>query len=110
MAIGYLYVTTDRHRNMAYVGQSTQLDSKSVSEYLGSGDLLLQAIAREGPSNFNKTVLSYFDDQDELDYQEIRTIAEQRSQGVDLYNSGVGGALALDRGHGVGSVMPLPRG
>ncbi|WMY79417.1 hypothetical protein [Citricoccus sp. I39-566] len=79
---------------MAYVGQSGRLDPKSVSEYLGSGDLMLQAIDRYGESHFQKKVLNYFDDQNELDYEEIRTIAELRSRGVDLYNSGVGGPRA----------------
>lgn len=97
MAIGYLFVTTDSDRGRAYVGQSARLDPKSVSEYLGSGDLMLQAIDRYGESQFQKKVLDYFDAQNELDYEEIRTIAELRSQGVDLYNSGVGGPRAEAR-------------
>ena len=97
MVTGYLFVTTDIDQSMAYVGQSARLDPKSVSEYLGSGDLMLQAIDRYGESHFQKKVLGYFDDQNELDYQEIRTIAELRSQGVNLYNSGVGGPRAETR-------------
>ncbi|MGW9550875.1 hypothetical protein ACWG8W_07455 [Citricoccus zhacaiensis] len=97
MVTGYWFITTDRDQSMAYVGQSARLDPKSVLEYLGSGDLMLQAIDQYGESHFQKKVLGYFDDQNELDYLEIRTIANSRSQGVNLYNSGVGGPRAEGR-------------
>lgn len=94
MTIGYLYLTRNHVNNMAYVGQSSRLDPQSVQSYLGSGDLMRQAIDESGADSFYKEVLGYFDDQNLLDYAEILKIAELRNAGESLYNSGVGGPRA----------------
>lgn len=59
VVIGYLYVTRNRTNHTAYVGQSSRLDPQSVQSYLGSGDLMRQAIAEFGVDSFNKVVLGY---------------------------------------------------
>ncbi|MGH3654335.1 hypothetical protein [Glutamicibacter sp.] len=94
MTVGYLYLTRNTSNEILYVGQSSRLDSLSFQTYLGSGDLLRQAIEEIGAQNFHKEVLGYFDEQVSLDYAEILKIAELRNSGENLYNSGVGGPRA----------------
>lgn len=92
--VGYLYVTRSAIDDMLYIGQSSKMDERSVATYLGSGDYFKQAIAEHGAENFSKTVLDFYDDQAELDYAEVHTIARLRAEGFDLYNGGVGGPRA----------------
>lgn len=94
MPVGYLYLTRNRTNNKAYVGQSSRLDAQSVQSYLGSGDLMRNAIEEFGAESFHKEVLGHFDDQNLLDYAEILKIAELRNAGESLYNSGIGGPRA----------------
>lgn len=94
MTVGYLYLTRNSANGVLYVGQSARLDPLSIQTYLGSGDLMRQAIDEIGAQNFHKEVLGYFDDQASLDYAEILKIAELRNAGEALYNSGVGGPRA----------------
>lgn len=94
MSIGYLYLTRNRANDKVYVGQSGRLDAHSIENYLGSGDLMRQAIDKFGSDSFHKEILGYFDDQNSLDYAEILKIAELRKAGESLYNSGVGGPRA----------------
>ena len=97
MAAGYLYLTRNVDDGWVYVGQSSRLDERSVSKYLGSGDLMSQAIQKHGESAFRKEILGYYDDQNELDYAEILEIARLRAGGFELYNSGVGGPRTESR-------------
>jgi len=94
MTIGYLYLTRNNVNGTLYVGQSSRLDPESIQTYLGSGDLMRQAIQKIGAHEFRKEVLDYFDDQPSLDYAEILKIAELRNAGERLYNSGIGGPRA----------------
>ena len=111
MAIGYLYLTRNRTTNIAYVGQSSRLDPQHVQSYLGSGDLMRQAIDEYGTDSFQKEILGYFDDQNALDYAEILKIAELRDSGESLYNSGVGGprteAKFIDAMYSKFGVVPM---
>ena len=91
MHIGYLYVTRNAVDDVLYVGQSSQMTEQKVATYLGSGDYFTQAITKHGEQAFSKTILGYYDDQAELDYAEVFTIARLRAEGFDLYNGGVGG-------------------
>lgn len=91
MHIGYLYVTRNAVDDVLYVGQSSQMTEHKVATYLGSGDYFTQAITKHGEQAFSKTILGYYDDQAELDYAEVFTIARLRAEGFDLYNGGVGG-------------------
>lgn len=94
MTIGYLYLTRNLVNGTTYIGQSSRLDPQQIRSYLGSGDLMRQAIDEFGDAGFAKEVLGYFDDQISLDYAEILKIAELRNAGVQLYNSGIGGPRA----------------
>ena len=97
MAIGYLYITRNLDDGWVYAGQSSRLDERNVSQYLGSGDLMLQAIQAHGVSAFKKEILGYYDNQNDLDYAEILEIARLRAVGFELYNSGVGGPRTESR-------------
>lgn len=91
MDVGYLYVTRNLFDGWVYVGQSSRLDQWSVSQYIGSGDLMRQAILEHGEINFEKEILGHCDNQNELDYEEVLAIARFRAEGFELYNLGVGG-------------------
>ena len=94
MSVGYLYVPSNTVDDLLYVGQSSKVDEQSAATYLGSGDYFTNAIAEHGAENFTKTILGYYEDQAELDYAEVHTIARLRAEGFDLYNGGVGGPRA----------------
>ncbi|MGX1703318.1 hypothetical protein [Microbacterium sp. NPDC055357] len=94
MHVGYIYVTRSSVDDYRYVGQSSRMDERSIATYLGSGDYFAQAVAEYGRDNFEKTILGYYDDQADLDYAEVLTIAQMRADGFTLYNGGVGGPRA----------------
>ncbi|MFT3888934.1 MAG: hypothetical protein QM713_12330 [Arachnia sp.] len=94
MPIGYLYVTESAVDHFLYVGQSSRMDERSLATYLGSGDYFTRALAEHGEQNFSKTILDFYEDQTELDYAEVYTIARLRAEGFHLYNGGVGGPRA----------------
>lgn len=94
MNVGYLYVTSNSVNDTLYVGQSSKMDEHSLTTYLGSGDYFTKAIAEHSVDAFSKTILGYYNDQAELDYAEVHTIARMRAEGLNLYNGGVGGPRA----------------
>lgn len=94
MPVGYLYVTSNTIDDLLYVGQSSKMDDHSLATYVGSGDYFKKAIAEYGAAAFTKTVLGYYDDQAELDYAEVHTIARLHAAGISLHNGGVGGPRA----------------
>lgn len=94
MPVGYLYVTSNTIDDALYVGQSSKMDDHSLATYVGSGDYFTKAIAEHGADAFTKTILGFYDDQAELDYAEVHTIARLQAEGIPLHNGGVGGPRA----------------
>lgn len=90
---GYIYKTTNLLNNKIYIGQkhsSTFLGNN----YLGSGKILKQAIAKDGADNFIVELLEEVNTQDELDEREIFWIKYYRSTDRHIgYNICEGGKV-----------------
>jgi group I intron endonuclease len=59
---GFIYKTTNLINNKQYIGLCTREDDN----YLGSGKLLKQAIAKYGKNNFKREILEISESFDEL--------------------------------------------
>lgn len=92
MAFGYIYLIVNNVNGKTYVGQK-KLHSKQWNNdgYMGSGKHLKLAIKKYGECKFDKFLIQYCNNQDELDKQEIFWIAEYRKRGKAEYNIANGG-------------------
>lgn len=68
MSIYTVYITTNKINNRSYIG--THLSNNPFDNYLGSGNLILQAIKKYGKENFQKTILGEFQNPLEAHYWE----------------------------------------
>lgn len=89
---GYVYLITNKVNGKLYVGQHSRSDN-SLTEldvnYWGSGLKLLNAIQKYGYDNFERSILCWCDNQQELDDQEKYYI-----QHFDTLNDDVGYNIA----------------
>ncbi len=86
-----IYKTTNLINGKIYIG----LDTKSDSDYFGSGVLLQKAILKYGVENFKKSVIDSSEDFKELCLKEIFWInfynSKNRAVGYNIANGGIGG-------------------
>ena len=88
---GYIYMIVNKVNGKTYVGQRKFHGKWNDDKYMGSGKILKQAINKEGVSNFEKFLIQYCSNQNELNKQEIFWIAEYRKRGKAEYNIANGG-------------------
>lgn len=86
-----IYKTTNLINGKIYIGQ----DSKNDPNYIGSGIILKEAIAKYGKDNFKKEVIEECDSKDVLNEREIFWINEynatNRNIGYNITSGGTGG-------------------
>jgi len=94
---GVIYCTTNLVSGRKYIGQ----DSKNNPKYLGSGVVLKDAISKHGGENFQKEVLQYCIDGNDLNESEIYWIDYFGAVKSDLFynlaDGGVGGMSELKK-------------
>lgn len=88
---GYIYLIVNNINGKTYIGQRKTEKEWHSDKYMGSGKHLKCAQKKYGIENFEKFLIQYCNDQDELDRQETFWIAEYRARGKAEYNIQDGG-------------------
>jgi hypothetical protein len=83
----FIYKTTNLINGKYYIGKHT---GNTDDDYLGSGILLKKAIQKYGKQNFKREVLMFCTNEQELNYQESKTV-QMYIQDVNCYNIAPGG-------------------
>jgi hypothetical protein len=85
----YLYRVTNKLNHKIYIGchQTDNLEDG----YLGSGKAIKKAIHKYGPENFEKTILEYFDNAEDMFMAEAKVVTREFIKGADNYNIAEGG-------------------
>ena len=92
---GFIYLTTNKVNRRMYVGQRKY--SYGCEKYLGSGRLLKKAIAKYGEENFDREILCYAMDADELNrWEYFYTCMYNAVEDPMFYNLRPGGDLPGD--------------
>ena len=99
----YIYRTTNQENGRVYIGQrhAPKGVTPEKDKYLGSGTLLLAAIAKYGRLSFLKEILHICKNQEEADRIEIYEIAKHREElgrGM-VYNMSSGGQFMRPDDH-----------
>lgn len=90
---GFIYITTNLVNGKQYIGQHKILNNSKDDSYLGSGKLLKMAITNYGKENFQREILEYAVNQDELNELEMYYIwLANATQDENFYNIHIGGA------------------
>lgn len=84
--IGYVYETVNLVNGKTYVGRRNLDRDKSWRQYLGSGKIVNQAIAKYGRENFRKRLLGYAHSVEELADLETEWIQRRKAEGFAQYN------------------------
>lgn len=91
---GFVYITTNKVNGKKYIGQKKIDNSNKWKSYLGSGTQLLEAIKIYGKSNFEREILEYADNRDELNNLEYSYIEKYNAvKSKDYYNLIDGGSV-----------------
>lgn len=101
-----VYQTTNLVNNKIYIGVHKTKDPFEFDGYLGNGIYINQpntymyaktkmecAVKKYGPKNFNRTVLSIFENEEEAYNEEARLVDEDFLKRQDVYNMILGGKL-----------------
>ncbi len=90
----YLYRITNQVNGKIYVGvhKTKRLDDG----YMGSGKVILAAIAKHGVENFHKEILETFDDAAQMFEREKEVVTEEFLARDDTYNLRRGGTGGFD--------------
>jgi len=95
-----IYETTNTITGKKYIGKHA---TKNVyDDYLGSGIILANAIAKYGKENFTKKILFIFESEDEMNEKEKELINENVVMSDDYYNiayGGHGGNIVFHKDH-----------
>ncbi|QPI13938.1 homing endonuclease [Serratia phage 4S] len=92
-----VYRTTNLLNNKIYIG----VHNNSEDNYLGSGNLILQAISKYGKENFNREILFEYEDIKDAYAKEAEIVDEEFLKRKDVYNlvlGGLGGVLKHNKG------------
>ena len=101
---GYIYKTTNTINNKIYVGQH-KTDKDCLDEsYIGSGKLLLEAIAKYGREKFICEIIEWCETEEELNDREIYYIKELKST-TDFGNYNISDGGFVPRFSGVRNGM-----
>lgn len=91
MLYGFIYITTNKTNNKKYIGKK-KMRTKDAMTYLGSGKRLLRAIGKHGIENFERDIIDYAVDIDNLNSLEKYYIELYNAQeSDDFYNISSGG-------------------
>lgn len=94
---GYIYITTNLINNRKYIGQKKS-DYFKGTDYLGSGKILKQAVAKYGYENFKVDLLEECSSKEELDCQEKYWIKKYNAvDSPEFYNIAFGGQSRVHR-------------
>jgi hypothetical protein len=90
-----IYKTTNLINGKYYVGK----DEKNNPEYLGSGKILKQSIAKHGVTNFKKEILEICETREELNKREIYWINSLSATtiGYNITDGGTGGRTKFNK-------------
>jgi len=84
-----IYQTTNKINGKIYIGQH---QTNNLNDgYLGSGKILWNAINKYGIENFDRKILFFCKDKDEMDAKEKEIVNEEFVARDDTYNLKVGG-------------------
>ena len=95
---GYIYIIVNKINGKTYIGQRKTTKDYNSDKYMGSGKYLKCAQNKYGIENFEKFLIQYCKDQNELDKQEIFWIAEYRKRCKAEYNICAGGKGGCAKG------------
>ena len=90
----YLYQVTNKINNKIYVGvhKTSNLDDG----YMGSGKVIKSAISKYGEQNFEKSILEFFSNEEEMFKREMEIVNEEFLLRDDVYNLRRGGFGGFD--------------
>ena len=85
---GYIYYIRNKINGMGYVGKRTAHNCNPEEDvnYLGSGDLLIEALEVYGREHFEKEIVFESDDESELAIKEVEFIDERNTLRPNGYN------------------------
>lgn len=92
---GYIYKITNKVNGKSYIGK--RVSDHFDDRYWGSGKLIKKAISKYGLSNFDREILQWARNKEELESLEIENIAKYNSitEGYNLTEGGTGGVTTL---------------
>ena len=90
MQVHYVYQIENLIDNKIYIGKHSTSDVDDG--YMGSGKLLLRSIKKHGIDNFKKTILCFFDTEEEAFLYERNLVTEEFVNRDDTYNLTCGGS------------------
>jgi hypothetical protein len=90
MQIHYVYRIENLIDGKIYIGKHTT--SQLEDGYMGSGKLLIKAIEKHGLENFKKTILGFFETEEEAFQYERSLVTEDFVKRKDTYNLTCGGS------------------
>lgn len=85
-----IYKTTNLINGKYYIGKH-RINGDIDDGYLGSGELILKAIAKHGPENFVRETLETFDDEKECMLAEAKYVNHEDPNSYNLVPGGYGG-------------------
>ena len=86
----YIYKTTNLINGKIYIGKRSH-DNPEKDKYLGSGNVLKQAISKYGKQNFKKEILEIFLTEEQAYQKQSQLVTMQFIQRNDTYNICPGG-------------------
>ena len=96
---GFIYLTTNNANNKKYIGKRVCRDPLKDSEYLGSGKLLLKAVAKYGKESFSRIILKECINEDDLNKSEEYFIDKYDAvNSSEFYNLKEGGEGKSEKG------------
>ena len=91
MAYGVIYKITNKLNGMPYIGQTTRTIAERFKEHTQAPTYIGNAMRKYGMENFTIEIIAECANQEELNAQEIRFIAEYDSMAPKGYNRTEGG-------------------
>jgi hypothetical protein len=92
----FVYETKNLINGKKYIGKHITNDLNDG--YLGSGKILKQAIKKYGKGNFERIILSEFDNEEDAFECEKRLVTEEIMKDVNYYNIAIGGSGGYNLG------------
>ena len=86
----YIYKTTNLINGKIYIGKRSH-ETPEKDKYLGSGNVLKQAISKYGKQNFKKEILYVFQNEDQAYEKQNQLVSIQFIKRDDVYNICTGG-------------------
>lgn len=83
MKFGFIYKTTNKINGKSYIGMCSS--PRRFKNYLGSGVLLKQAIDKYGSENFEREILEWCENDNELRESEDKWIKEYDAVNSDIF-------------------------